>query len=212
MNDAGTIIFIVLVFVVTWLFVLFYRFIVNRNIIKNYMSLAEKYGFEVDASKKSGFFKHPVSHGKYRNIPVVIGSFIKEEGREKSADTFINVECINPSEMDFIIVKKTGANSIMYGGKSFTVNDSEFDDKFIVNSNDMNRMLELLNFSIKYKLIQSLNVGFKGELTLNGSKLAYIEKELIKNSVNLLRIEILLHLLCEIADELKEINLNKNIK
>jgi hypothetical protein len=207
MNNTGIIIFIVIVFIVPWLFVLIYLFTVNRNIIKNYRSLAEKYGFEVNASKKSGFFKHPVSRGTYRNIPVVIGSFIKEDRRKNSAATFIEVECVNQTEMDFIIVKKTIANSIKYGGKAFTVNDSEFDKKFIVNTNDMNLMFDLLNFSIKYKLLQSLNVGFKGELTLNGSKLAYIEKELIKNNVNLLRIEILLHLLCEMADELKEINL-----
>jgi hypothetical protein len=177
---------------------------VNRGIVKSYKSLAEKYGFEVDTSKKSGFYRHPVSQGSYRNIPVVIGSFIKEEGRKKSAATQIDVDFANPADMDFIIVKKTNANNILYGAGAFTVNDSEFDDKFIVNTNDEKRMFDLLNFSIKYKLIQSLNVGFKGELTLKGDKLQYVENELIKSSVNLLRIEILLHLLCEIADELKE--------
>jgi len=204
MNNTSTIIFVVFILIIPWLMVLFYLFIVNRNIVKSYKSFTDKYGFEVDVSKKSGFFKHPVSRGNYRNIPVTIGSFIKEESRKKSAATYIEVECINPEEINFIIVKKTNANSIMYGGRAFTINDSEFDDKFIVNSNDMNRMIELLNFSIKYKLLQSLNVGFKGELTLKGNKLKYVEKELIKSSVNLLRIEILLHLLCEISDELKE--------
>lgn len=204
MNNTGTIIFVVFALIIPWLFVLFYLFTVNRNIVKSYKSFTEKYGFEVDLSRKSGFFKHPVSHGSYRNIPVAIGSFIKQEGRKRSAATYIEAECSNPAEMDFIIVKKTNANSIKYGGRAFTINDSEFDDKFIVNSNDMNLMFDLLNFSIKYKLLQSLNVGFKGELTLKGNKLQYVEKELIKNSVNLLRIEILLHLLCEISDELKE--------
>ncbi len=204
MNNAGTIVFVVIVLIIPWLFVLFYLFMVNRGIVKSYESFAEKYGFEVDTSKKSGFFRHPVSHGSYRNIPVVIGSFIKEEGRKKSAATRIDVDCANPADMDFIIVKKTNVNSVLFGGSAYIVNDSEFDDKFIVNTNNTKKMFDLLNFSIKYKLLQSLNVGFKGELTLKGNKLQYIENELIKSSVNLLRTEILLHLLCEIADELKE--------
>lgn len=204
MNNTGIFIVVVIVLIIPWLFVLFYLFMVNRGIVKSYKSLAEKYGFEVDSTKKSGFFKHPVARGNYRNIPVLIGSFIKEERRKKSAATQIEVECSNPFEMDFIIVKKTNANNILYGSSAFAVNDTEFDDKFIVNTNDLNKMFDLLNFSIKYKLLQSLNVGFKGELTLKGNKLQYVENELIKSSVNLLRIEILLHLLCEIADELKE--------
>jgi len=204
MNNIGTIVFVVIVLIIPWLFVLFYLFMVNRGIVKSYKSLAEKYGFEVDTSKKSGFFRHPVSHGSYRNIPVVIGSFIKEEGGKKSSATIIKAECPNPAALEFIIVKKTNANNINYGDSSFTVNDLEFDDKFIVSSNNTNKMFDLLNFSIKYKLLQSLNVGFKGELTLKGNKLQYFENELIKSSMNLLRIEILLHLLCEIADELRE--------
>lgn len=204
MNNTGTIILVVVVLIIPWLFVLFYLFTVNRSIIKSYKLLAEKYGFEVDSSRKSGFFKHPVSQGSYRNIPVAIGSYIKEKGRKKSAATYVEVECTNPAEMDFIILKKTSANIITYGGRAFTVNDSEFDEKFIVNTSDMNRMIELLNFSIKYKLLQSLNVGYNGELTLNGNKLQYIETELIKSKMNLLRIELILHLLCEISEELKE--------
>ncbi len=205
MNNTGIIIFIAVILVMPWLFVLAYLYITNRNILKNYKSLTNKYGFEVDSTKKSGFFRHPVSRGQYRGIPVEICSFIKENGRKKSPATYISVDCINPNGFDFTIVKKNTANNIAYGGKAFTINDSEFDSKFIVNTNDMKKMFDLLNFSIKYKLIQSVNVGFKGTLQLNGTKLRYEEKELIKSSMNLLRIEILLHLLCEIADELRQV-------
>ena len=100
-------------------------------------------------------------------------------------------------------MKKNRANEIKYGAKSFLINDAEFDGKFIVNTNNFEKMFSMLNFSIKYKLLQSLNVGFNGELTLEGNNLSYAENELIKNNINLLRIEILLHLLCEISDELK---------
>ena len=206
MNDSATIIFIVFILVFPWLFAFIYIFAVNRTIVKNYKSFGDKYGFEVDTTGKSGFFRHPVSRGIYRNIPVIIGTFLKDNGKKKSAATFIEVDCLNPVNFEFLIVKKNSVNRNKYGGKAITVSDSEFDDKFIVNTNDMDRMFNLLNFSIKYKLIQSLNVGFNGIMFLDKNKIRYEEKELLKNSVNMLRTEILLHLLCEIADELKEYN------
>jgi hypothetical protein len=211
MNNSVTIFFVVFVLIVPWLLILIYFYIINRSIVKSYKSLSDKYGFEVDTSKKSGFLRHPVSRGSYRNISVTIGSFIKQEGKKKSASTYIEAACINPDGIDFLIAKKTNANRIKYGGGTFTINDSEFDNNFIINTNNIEKMFPLLNFSIKYKLLQTLNVGFRGELTLSGSKLKYEEKELIKSSVNLLRIEILLHLLCEISDELKENN-NQSLK
>jgi uncharacterized membrane protein YecN with MAPEG domain len=201
--ETGTLILIITILVLPWLLLLAYLLVTNMNILKIYKSLANKYGFEVDSSKKSGFFSLPTARGKYRDVPVEIGSFIKEEGRKKSSATYINVDCLNASGLDFTIVKKNSANKINYGANAFAISDAEFDRKFIINTNDTKRMFELLNFSIKYKLLQSLNVGFNGVLRLNGNKLEYIEKKLIKNSFNLLRIEILLHLLCEFADELK---------
>lgn len=204
MNNTGTIIFVVFVLIVPWLLFIIYILTANKSIVKNFKTFGDKYGFEVDTSKKSGLYRHPVSDGSYRSIPVVIGSFNKEEGRKKYPATYVEADCLNPGNLEFLIVKKTNANSIKYGSKDFSAGDSEFDEKFIVNTNNTDRMFHLLNFSIKYKLIQSINVGFKGELTLNNNKLRYAEKELIKSKMNLLRIEIMLHLLCEIAEELND--------
>ena len=201
--DTGTLIFIVIIVTVPWLAVMIYGSLSSKGVLKSYKSLSDKYGFETDLTKKSGFRKLPVVKGRYRNIPVEIGSFINQGGRKKSAATYIKAACTNPAGLEFIIVKKNRANEIKYGAKSFLINDAEFDGKFIVNTNNFEKMFSMLNFSIKYKLLQSLNVGFNGELTLEGNNLSYAENELIKNNINLLRIEILLHLLCEISDELK---------
>lgn len=200
--DTGTLIFIIIIVAVPWIAVIMYGLFSNRGILKSYKSLSDKYNFELDASKKLGFRKHPVVRGKYRDIPVEIGTFINQEGKKKTA-TYVNAGCSNESGFEFIIVKKNHANTVKYGRKAFIVNDSEFESKFIVNTNNGEKMFDLLNFSIKYKLLQSLNVGFKGEIKLEGNRLSYIENEIIKNNINLLRIEIILHLLCEISDELK---------
>jgi hypothetical protein len=201
--DTGTLIFIVIILAVPWLAVIIYGLVSNQGILKNYKSLSDKYGFETDLTKKSGFRKLPIVKGRYRNIPVEIGSFINQSGRKKSVSTYIKAACTNPAGLEFLIVKKNHSNETKYGAKSFLINDTEFDGKFIVNANNGEKMFSLLNFSIKYKLLQSLNVGFKGEIKLEGNNLSYAENELIKNNINLLRIEILLHLLCEISDELK---------
>lgn len=203
MGNPEQIIFIAVILISPWLLMLSYIVIINRNIKKNYKSLANKYSFEVDASKKSGFINYPLSHGQYRGIPVEICSFRNEEGKKKTPATYVSADCTNENSFEFIIVKKNSTNNIKYGAKAFTVNDSELDGKFIINTNDTEKMFGLLNFSVKYKLQQSMNVGFKGKLFLTGTKLRYEENELIKGSLNLLRIEILLHLVCEIADELK---------
>ena len=201
--DTGTLIFIVIILAVPWIVVIFYGFVSNQGILKSYKSLSVKYSFETDLTKKSGFRKLPVVTGKYRNIHVEIGSFINQSGRKKSSATYVKAACSNSAGLEFLIVKKNHANENKYRAKSFLINDTDFDSKFIVNTNNGERMFSLLNFSIKYKLLQSLNVGFKGEIKLEGNNLSYVENELIKNNINLLRIEIMLHLLCEISDELK---------
>jgi hypothetical protein len=201
--NAGPLIFIIIIVAVPWLAVIIYSLVSNRGILKSYKSLSGKYGFETDFTKKSGFRKLPVVNGKYRNIPVEIGSFINQRGKKKSKATYVKAGCINPSGLEFLLVKKNHANEVKYGAKAYKINDAEFNSKFIVNTNNGERMLELLNFSIKYKLLQSLNIGFKGEIKLEGNNLNYVENELIKNNINLLRTEIMLHLLCEISDELK---------
>jgi len=102
----------------------------------------------------------------------------------------------------FHIIKRNLQNKINYGQNVLHIDDTEFDENFIVNSPDRERMLNLLNFSIKYKLLQTANIDFKGEITLDGNILTYGEYGLPIDRRNLLRIELMIHLLCEIADTL----------
>jgi hypothetical protein len=64
-------------------------------------------------------------------------------------------------------------------------------------------MISLLDFNIKYKLLQASNLGFSGEITLDNDNLLYTEPELIRNDVVLLRSEVMIHVLTDIADSLK---------
>ena len=91
--DTGTLIFIVIIVTVPWLAVMIYGSLSSKGVLKSYKSLSDKYGFETDLTKKSGFRKLPVVKGRYRNIPVEIGSFINQGGRKKSA--YIHKSCLH---------------------------------------------------------------------------------------------------------------------
>jgi hypothetical protein len=157
----------------------------------------------VDFSKKNGFIHYPVSEGKLKTYPVQLGTVIEHDGKKKFASTFVKLTCSNPAGLVFLIVRRTPANKTLYSRNAGTTGDQEFDEKFIVNSGNSGKMIELLNFSIKYKMLQTANVDFKGAITLDKNILVYTERGSIITKRDLLRIELVLHLLCEIADGLK---------
>ena len=82
--------------------------------------------------------------------------------------------------------------------------DSEFDDKFAVSSETPDYVISLFTFNVKYSLLQAQNLGLRGELKLQGNKLSYIEPDMIKDESSRTRIELVMHILCDIADELEK--------
>ena len=204
MNNTAYIVVFALIVVLPWLAVYLYLKFISKNILKNYKLLSEKYGLLLDTSKKAGLTRHPSADGVYRDLPVSIGCFMRGSGRRKYASTFVKTECLNPYGLSFFIIKRTKLNNVLYGREGIETGDSEFSEKFIVSADNPEVMNSLLNFSIKNKLLQIQNLGFKGELKLEYNSLQYVEPELIYRDVNLLRIELMLHLLCEFADELSQ--------
>jgi hypothetical protein len=196
------IIIVASIVILPWLAVFLYFRFVNKNILKNYRSLSEKYGLSLDVSKKKGFIRHPFAEGTFGEFPVSIGCFIRGSGRRKYASTFMKIKCSNPHGLSFFIIKRTKLNNVLYGKEVFLTGDTDLDKNYIISTNDPEKMNSLLNFSVKYKLLHIMNLGFKGEIKLNENYLQSIEPELLTRNIDLLRIELMLHLLCEIADAL----------
>lgn len=173
--------------------------------IKNYKSIAEKYDLTLNEFRKEGKVKLPLITGSYRNFPVQIGAMLKPEMKKKTPFTFVSVECENHDGLSFKIVRRTKANKITYGSAESPIGDSEFDEKFIINTNNSAEMSLIMNFNVKYKMIQAQHLGAYGDLTLNDNEVLYMEQGYISSDTDLMRAEILLHLVCDFADEMKRI-------
>ena len=194
---------LLLIAIISWLSWFIYNKYSDNRLLKNFRALQERYGLMLDISHKKGLLHYPSAKGNIKNYPVQLGTFIDSTGKKKKALTSVRLGCTNSTGLVFRIIKRNLQNKIKYGQNVLHIGDTEFDENFIVNSPDRERMLDLLNFSIKYKLLQTANIDFKGELTLDGNILTYAEQGLLIDRRDLLRIELMIHLLCEIADTLK---------
>ncbi|MGA2668520.1 MAG: hypothetical protein ABSF32_06330 [Ignavibacteria bacterium] len=194
---------IILMFLIVWLTWFIYQKFIDKQLSKNYGLLSERYGLAVVDSKKIGLIHYPVTEGNVKNYPVQLGTMVNGSGKNGKVFSFVKITCTNTPGLAIQIIKKTPANKFNYSGNLQYTGDSEFDENYIINFSNAERIVDLLNFSVKYKLLQIANVDFKGKLTLDGNLLSYIEPGLIIDKRDLLRIELILHLLCEIADGLK---------
>jgi hypothetical protein len=193
--------------IVIWLIVYFVYYRYNdRQILKNYKVLKDKYSLKLDTSKKTGQLHIPISEGVFKDLPVVVGTDIQYNSRKKKIKTFVKITCSNPDSMAFSISERVPKKKILYSSDIQPTGDSEIDGKYIIKCSDFKKMFTLLNFSIKYKLAQLANVGFKGDIALRENSLLYSEPGMILTNLDLLRIELMMHLLCEISDELKYLN------
>ena len=185
-----------------WMLTVVIKNFTSGSVVKNYKKIGEIYNANVDYSKKIGSAKYPVAYGNYRNRDISIESYTKVEGKN-SPNTLIKVACNNPSNLT-LSLKKKSKNTLNY---SVPTGDSEFDDVFAMQTNNPELAVHILDYTIKFKLLQAANLGFKGELLLNGNTMSYNEPGLIKKDSSLLRIELLLHVLSDMADDLAKADL-----
>ena len=202
MKSYLPVIALVIISLILWIFLFTIRKSRNKNILTYFKQLAEKYGLFLDESNKIGAVIYPLLKGVYKNRQIGIGCYIKNDGKKKLLTTYVRVECSNHRKISFDIVKKTKNSSLSGGGSIVNMMDSEFDEKFIVTSNSPEYLLPTFTFNIKYSLVQVANLGFNGELKLENNVLDYTEPELMNDENAKTRIELIMHILCDIADEL----------
>jgi hypothetical protein len=188
---------------VIWIFIFFFLRYTNKNAAGYFKKLAEKYNISIDVNKKIGMAKFPSAEGMYRGYPLFIDCLKTNEGGKKYIHTSIRLLCKNPDNLTFLIVRRSRANAAKYDSNEIKINDSEFDEKFILNTNAPDRMMTILDFNIKYKLLQSASLGMHGEIKLEGETVSFTEPELIKNDTVLLRTEVMIHVLTDVGDSLK---------
>ncbi len=203
--DAKYLIVLLPVLIVPWIAIYFVFLRGRKKVISNYNKLAEKYSLECDYSKKVGMKIHPNGHGIYRNRKVKIESAVRDsiDGQKVIPHTILTVECANSDGFTFTVVKRNKKNSMNYNAGTVMLDDNEFDDKYIIQTNSPDKIKKIFDFNTKFKLDQVVKLGFNGIISLNGNVLQYIERDLLQNDESLMRVELVMHELCDIAEVLR---------
>lgn len=203
--DLKSILVLLPVLIVPWI-VLYFVFIAsNKKVISNFKKLAEKYRLICDFKKKVGMKTHPIAEGIYRNRKIKIDSTVRDslDGKKVIPHTVLTVDCVNEDNFFFRLVKRNKKNSALFSNGTVLAEDNEFDDKFIIQSNLPDKVKKVFDFNTRFKLDQVNTLGFNGMIFLEGSRLIYFEPELLSSDDALMRLELVLHELCDIADVMK---------
>ncbi|HMQ78161.1 MAG TPA: hypothetical protein PKE39_07670 [Ignavibacteria bacterium] len=200
--DLKLLIVLVPVLVVPWIALYFVLVASNKRVISNFKKLSEKYQLICDFSKKVGMKTHPAAEGIYRNRQVKIESVVRDsiDGKNVIPHTVLTVDCANSDNFHFKVYKRNKKNSLNFSAGSAMIDDNEFDDKFIILTNSPDRIKKMFDFNTKFKLDQVHRLGFNGLLALEGNRLLYMEPELLSNNDAVMRLELVMHELCDIAE------------
>jgi len=191
------IIFIVVIIFIPWIIMILYIMARKRNAGKYFNKLQDKYTLTSDSADKK---RYEIS-GQYRSRPikVVTGT---PEGKKKPG-TILKVMCENPADFTFTLVKRSKSKNPYYSEGAYMVEDKEFDDKFIIQTNDVERMKRLFDFNTRFKLLQVSGLGFDGEINMQGNVFTYYEPGVMTSDTEMMKLELVLHELCDLADILK---------
>lgn len=202
---AKYLIVLIPVLVVPWIALYYLMYAAKKKVVSNYNKLNEKYSFECDFSKKVGMKTHPSAHGIYRNRQIRVESVIRDsiDGQKVIPHTILTVDCANSDSFTFNAVKRSKKNSLLFSSGAVLLDDNEFDDKFIIQSNNPEKLKKIFDFNTKFKLEQVIKLGFEGTISLNGNVLQYVDRDLLQNDESLMRVELIMHELCDIAEVLR---------
>jgi hypothetical protein len=182
------------VLVIPWVVVILFILTKKQRARKYFRKLQEKYSLTGESNWK----KEPVVYGFYRNRAIRVEN--AEAGRDKKLSTLLSVECDNPENFEFSLVKR---NKMTARDGIYLVDDKEFDDKFVVNTNNPEMLRRLFDFNTRFKLQQVSGLGYNGEIKLEGNRFTYTQPGVLSNDVSLMKLELVLHEICDLADVMK---------
>lgn len=205
MEGNAKLIVLFLLITVPWVILLIVKLNSDKKILKNFKKLEEKYGLLPYNPGSNGSKKLHSVKGTYRTRDIMIGSLINDpaSGKKTPPHTVLKVQCSNTDNFIFTVVKRNKHNHSAYGKNSVLIEDNDFDNKYIVTTNDPVRIKSIFDFNTRFKLDQVHKLGFNGVIDLKGNSLLYTEKGFLKDDESLMRFELVLHEFCDIADVMK---------
>jgi hypothetical protein len=72
-----------------------------------------------------------------------------------------------------------------------------------VQTNNPEKLKKIFDFNTKFKLEQVIKLGFNGVISLEGNSLQYSDRDLLQNDESLMRVELIMHELCDIAEVMR---------
>lgn len=184
-------------FIMPWGMILIYKITCKHRLDKNFKILQEKYSL---TPGQNGNQYNCIS-GFYRSKPIKIEN-IEPEGKKKIC-TRLTVECENPDNFEFTIVKRKRSSNPYYLNGAYIFEDNEFDDLFFIQTNNLELLKRIFDFNSRYKLEQVSGLGFNGEIRLQGNAFTYIEPGSLNNNTAVMKLELILHEMCDLADAMK---------
>ncbi len=202
MKNTIALVVLIIISVILWILIFMNSKSRNKKVREYFAQLAEKYGFKLDESNKAGKTVYPLLTGIYKGRQVGIGCLTGGEN-QKETKTYVRVECSNRNQMDFHL-RRRPKNGVMPSAATVNMMDAEFDEKYYVTSATPNLIFPVFSFNVKYSLLQALHLGLKGDMTLGKNLLDYTESKFISDENSKTRVELIMHILCDIADELEK--------
>lgn len=206
MNKATGGLVLIVLSIFLWVFLYSYFKSGSKKVVQHFRLMAERYNFSIDLSNKIGKAIYPVISGIYRNRNVALGSNDGKSAGSKSPVTYIHVVCNNSRGISLLIIKNTKANRAQLADRIFKLADAEFDEKFLVTTNDPVRIMPVFTFNVKYSLEQAMHLGLRGKMILEGNTLYYSEESRMEDDNAHTKFELLFHIMCDIAYELEADN------
>ena len=188
---------LLIIFILPWILVSVHYLTRKRRSVKYFKELQEKYSL---TPGKNGSKNNFIS-GYYRGKPICI-EYTEAESKKKICTRLI-VECDNPDNFEFSIVKRKRSGNPYYLNGAFIFEDNEFDDMFFIQTNNLERLKNMFDFNSRFKLQQVASLGFSGEIKLEGGTFTYLESGLLNNDIAVMKLELVMHELCDLADAMK---------
>jgi hypothetical protein len=195
--DNKDLIALIIIGVLPWGLVMIHYLTRKHRSVKYFNGLQEKYSLTPGGNGNRNNF----ISGYYRSNPVQIEYFEPES--KKKFFTKLTVKSDNPKDLEFNISKRKRSINPYYLNGSYMIEDKEFDDMFIIHTNDLERLKRMLDFNSRFKLQQVGSLGFNGEIRLKGNAFTYIEPGLLNSDTAVMKLELVLHELCDLADSMK---------
>lgn len=183
----------------------------RRKLRESFAVFAERLG--CPASIPKGFFGgFPSINGVYRKRSLRVYMFTRSSGsgknRSSTTYTAFTIPVTNADGFEFHVYEQGFFTTLLtkFGMQDILIGDEAFDKEFIVKSNNEEKVRAMLSPMIVTKFMDFAERYTAFGIQLKGDQFYYEAPETVTNEKHMLRYEEKINFICDIADQLDEMN------